>query len=168
MTTITIAPVGTVVGVVSDYNAAFVKAHATITTTSGGGSSTATTTTEEGDYIFPAKVLTRGCKGVKDYFNYEVGDKVCIIDGQGGNSFTEEMQLYASEGRSYGDFYARMCFIAGAFYTLENRPPAYYEGVRLIDFGGGNYIEVNLEEKTLDINFKGEISINGKEIYLNG
>lgn len=166
MTIITIQP-GTIVGVVSDYNAALVRAHAIIVETSGVGSSTATTTTHEGDYIFPAKVLTRGSKGVKDYFNYEVGETVCLIDGGGVNSFAEEMQIYAAEGRQYGDFYERMCFIAGAFYTPENRPPAYYEGVRLIDFGGGNYIEVNLEEKTLDINFTGEISINGKAIMLN-
>ena len=164
----TLHPVGKIVEVLSDFNVALVRATATITERSGGGSSTATESTYDREYIFPAKVLTRGSKGVKDYFNYEVGDNVCLIDGQEDNTFSEEMQMYAAESEQYGNFYRRMCFIAGAFYTLENRPPAYYDKVRMIDFGNNNFIEVNLEQNTLEINFKGAIYINGKEIYLNG
>lgn len=106
------------------------------------------------------RVLTRGSKNVKEYFNYAVGEPVvCIFPFASISSGGSDISV------------SDVGYIAGTFfdiYTVDRKPPAYYEGVRVIDFGGGNYIEVNMEEKTLDINFKGEISINGKEIYLNG
>jgi len=90
------------------------------------------------------KTLTRGSKFFKDYFNYSVGEKVICVFPSGGDGY-----------------------IIGTFFDAENKQPDYYEGVRLIKFGD-NYIEINLEENTLDVKFEGSISINGKEIYLNG
>ena len=98
------------------------------------------------------RVLTRGSKNVKDYFNYTAGEKViCVFPVKiGGGSFLTDTG-----------------YIAGSFYDDNRQPPAFFDQIRMIDFGVGN-ITVNLEDKSLEINFDGDISINGKNIYLNG
>lgn len=103
------------------------------------------------------RVLTRGSKTIKDYFNYEVGEPVICIFPVSTNAVEV---LNSSVGYIVGTFFD--------FWSEDRRPPAYYEKVRLIDFGDGTYIEYNTEDKNLIIECKGDVEINGKNIYLNG
>lgn len=157
-------PEGTVTGVIGEKNAVLVKVEVTITETQGGGSSTGHTVSRDEEWIVPAKVLTRGSFGVRDYFNYEVGDKVYILSG----GMTADIEEWYEELETAGNFHAMTFYVAGAFYTREHQPPAQYNKTRMVDFGDGNYIEVDMEENSLDVHFTGAIYLNGKEIYLNG
>lgn len=164
-------PIGTIVELIPEKMAALVLSKVEITYTEGGGSSTASTRTEEEEKLFPARILVPGTKRFQVFYDFQVGEKVVLMgiksekhtDGQiySGNS---EWQDYIDEYGSY--FLQRECAILGSFYEEPYDLPAEYDEVVMWDFGIGK-ITVNLEDKTLDVDFDGEISINGKEIFLN-
>ena len=158
-----VRPIGEVVGVISDMATVLVKATGIFTNYSKDD--------DTADYyeeiIVPAKIVTRGTGTVKDFFCYSIGESVYIVylDGQ----FEEESYTYEAEAQALGfgsKYKGYICACVGAVYSNYSNLPAYYGEVRVIDFGCGT-ITVDLEDKTLDVKFDGEITINGKEIYLN-
>ena len=56
--------------------------------------------------------------------------------------------------------------IIGSIYSDVNKPKANNQDICRVDFGE-NFIEANRATGNLNINFKGDITINGKNIYLN-
>ena len=156
-------PCGTVIEVLSDVPALLVKTDFTFERWNESGTARETYT-ETG--IVPALIGYRGTKSVKEYFCYEVGEKVIVIAGSDKIS-DEAFEFWLSYADNLNGFMMFPCFVIGSYYGYNDALPAKYEKVRMIDFGIGS-IEVNLEDKTLDIEFEGEITINGKEIYLNG
>ena len=145
--------IGTIISIDSEENTAVVVVPEIGATVYSGGTASFHTSSVNRT----VKILNHGSRTIKDYFNYDIGEKViCIFPAQvgGGSVFT------SSTG-----------YIAGAFfdlYSTDRRPPAFYEKVRVLDFSDGTYIEYNLEDKNLIIECKGDIEINGKNIYLNG
>ena len=56
--------------------------------------------------------------------------------------------------------------IIGSIYSDVNKPKANSQDICRVDFGE-NFIEANRATGNLNIKFKGDITINGKNIYLN-
>ena len=143
---------GTIVSIDSQENTAVVSMQEFSASTSGSGEF-ATTHFSSHTVQRTCRTLNRGSKVIKDYFNYRPGEKVICV-------FPVRIAGGALMIESTG-------YIVGSFFDDNNKPPCFYEQVHLIDFGIGNIL-VNLEDKSLDIEFEGDISINGRGIYLNG
>ena len=142
---------GRIVSIDGEENTAVVSLNE-ISASSYGSGDTATTTFNSRAVQRICRVLNRGSKKIKDYFNYSVGEKViCVFPMRiaGGSLLAESVG-----------------YIAGSFFDDNNKPPCFFDMVQMIDFGVGS-VEVDMEDKSLDIEFEGSISINGKEIYLN-
>lgn len=160
-----IGPIGTIVEIVSELNSALVACEVEY---EGTDNETHATTTEKHWRVVPARVLNHGSKGVQEYFNYEVEEKVYLLDGY-EVADPDDWEIYQAEAESRGEeFLMRMCYIVGSFYDEDTRPPALYEGVRMIKFPDGGSICYNLEDKSLEIEIKGDVTINGRNIFLNG
>lgn len=176
MTEIIVNPVGTVVEVVSDKGAVLVEAEVTIieTNDSGGGNSGQTTTTRKATWIVPAKILVRGTKRLKEYFCYEVGEKVIIISGDNEketalSNLDDFHSIPASWyfAEDYSNFHFLMCYVVGSFYENDEDLPAKFEEVAILKFPDGSSVSYNFEDNELFADFKGDVTINGKGIYLN-
>ena len=166
-------PAGKVVEVISHKCAVLVETVLTFSNTDQYGITTSTEETK----IVPARILTRGTKGVQDYFCYEVGEKVLLtgtatkfkgINPESDPAYSEsEWRIYVEDYENFciGDFY-----VLGSFYDKEtyDKMPAKFEEVQILKFGDGNFIEFDNETKELWIKISGDITINGKGIFLNG
>ena len=157
-----VEPCGTVIEVLSDAAALLVKTDIVFERWNESGTARETYTET---HVVPALIGYRGTKSVKEYFCYEEGEKVIVIAGSDKLS-DEALDFWSNLYTEHG-FLMYPCFVVGSYYDYNDRLPAKYEKVRMIDFGCGS-IEVNLEDKSLNIEFEGEITINGREIYLNG
>lgn len=58
-------------------------------------------------------------------------------------------------------------FVLGSFFTEKNLPPAQNQEISMIRFGDGTTIQYNRESHALTVNCKGNITLKGKNIYLN-
>lgn len=58
-------------------------------------------------------------------------------------------------------------FVLGSFYTEKNIPPAQDENISMIKFSDGSLIKFNRQDGSLLIDCKGNVTIKGKNIYLN-
>lgn len=58
-------------------------------------------------------------------------------------------------------------FVLGSFYHEKNPAPAQSQDISMIRFGDESYIQFDRSKGELNINCKGKIFIQGKEIYLN-
>lgn len=168
-------PIGEIIELIPEKCAALVKSRVTISTTSGGGSSTAQTTSSVEEKILPARILVRGTKRMQEFFSYSVGEKVILMAngrgtttnaavGQAARDYDGEWSQYLDE---YENFMARECVILGAFYDEPYNLPCQYDEVAMIKFKDGSSVTYNFEDKELELDFKGDVTINGRGIYLN-
>lgn len=168
-------PIGEIVELIPEKMAALVKSRVAITTTSGGGSSTGQTTTSIEEKIMPARILVPGTKRLQYFYNYTVGEKVILMSiGRNHAASTVVGQIYhpydgewADYMYEYENFYPNECVILGSFYEEPYNLPAKYEEVAMLKFPDGSSVTYNFEDKELELDFKGDVTINGRGIYLN-
>lgn len=87
-----------------------------------------------------------GSGDTKHYWMPSVGETVWVEENEDGNG----------EG-------AVLC----SRYSDSNPPKEHDPNIRKIDFGEGSFIEFNRSTGDLKINCRGNITINGKNIFLN-
>lgn len=94
------------------------------------------------------RVIHRGSVGNKDYWMPDVDDEVVCI--------------FPTNDDSYFDGY-----VIGTLFNEKVKPNANSQDVARIDFKDGTFIEYDREKHSLTIECKGDITIKGKNIYLN-
>lgn len=167
-------PIGEIVELIPEKCAALVKSEVTITYTSGGGSSTATTYTKQVEKVMPARILVRGTQKFQEFYSYEVGEKVVLMTLKTNAYVTSFGTIvnHDSEWSDYADlydnFYGVECLILGTYYEEPYNLPCKYDEVCMLKFRDGTSITYNLEDHELQIECAGDISINGRNIFLNG
>ena len=57
--------------------------------------------------------------------------------------------------------------IIGSIYSDVNKPKADSQDICRLDFKDGSYLQFNRENGNLDIHCTGNITVNGKNIFLN-
>lgn len=87
-----------------------------------------------------------GSGDVKHYWMPSIGENVWVAENEDGNG----------EG-----------MIIGSRYTEATPPKEQDKDIRKIDFGEGSFIEFNRKTGDLNIKCRGNIIINGKNIFLN-
>lgn len=98
---------------------------------------------------FVSDELAVNCFGsgdVKHYWMPSIGENVWVAENEDGNG----------EG-----------MIIGSRYTEATPPKEHDKDIRKIDFGEGSFIEFNRKTGDLNIKCRGNIIINGKNIFLN-
>ena len=172
-------PAGKVVEVVSHKCAVLVE---TVLTFSRTDQYTGLVTYYEATKIVPARIVTRGTKKPADYFCYEVGEKV-LLSGTALKTQTainvaydpyrdpllagNEWLIYRQD---YENFYPGNFYVLGAFYDEDNYDamPAKFEEVHILQFDKNNFVRYDSDTHELTIKVSGDITINGKGVYLNG
>ena len=169
-------PAGKVVEVVSHKCAVLVE---TVLTFSRTDQYTGLVTYYEATKIVPARIVTRGTKKPADYFCYEVGEKV-VLSGStpdSKNGMNVESDHYTLQGnewliyrQDYENFYPGNFYVLGAFYDEDNYDamPAKFEEVHILQFDKNNFVRYDSDTHELTLKVSGDITVNGRGIYLNG
>lgn len=94
------------------------------------------------------RIIHRGSVGNKDYWMPDVNDEVVCI--------------FPTNDESYYDGY-----VIGTLFNDKDVPNANSQDVARIDFKDGTFIEYDRKKHSLSIECTGDITIKGKNIYLN-
>lgn len=87
-----------------------------------------------------------GSGAVKHYWMPSVGERVWVEENEDGDG----------EG-----------VVTGSRYSDANPPKENNPNIRKIDFGEGSFIEFNRTTGDLNIKCRGNITINGKNVFIN-
>ena len=91
-------------------------------------------------------VLVQGSSKNRSYWLPDVGEQVCCLMLPNGHN-------------------AGICL--GSYYSETDPPNANSQEVRRLDFGDGSYVQFDRATGNLDIRCTGNITINGKNVYIN-
>ena len=103
------------------------------------------------------KILTQGSSKNKSYFNYDIG--------------TQVLCLFAANDETSGTGW----IVGSTFNDVDKVPEGVDENTKRVEFADGSYVSYNHQNHemkinckgTLEIDCEGDITIKGRNIFLN-